>query len=443
MDRGYRKIYDADKLFYYFFSEEESCSLIMRIGLQEKVDKRILKKALNQALLRYPNFRQMPVLDAGGHLHTMENDREAEVYPYDPAPANLGTKETGGFLFRVMYEGSTVWVSVFHAVCDGRGYMMFIRTLLYYYFTMAGHPVRNPNNSILTTETPADPSEMADPLEMEMDAEPCPNPFRPTGDENIFMIPQRIKDVDRCSQHGLFRYVLDTEQLLRRAAKARTTVDSYLHLLMARMIHKNYEVGGRLIAGMGAVDLRPFYDNCYLQNNRELFWIYYGESFFRLDDQDAADIIQHQFKEAQLSKERFDGVLALSRESLRETIAFPFAAKEGLRILREHLWSMPELKVSYFTTNLGRLGLGEDMDALVESADIYAPAIFHCPGLMILTQGGRTTVNMVQRGSDRYFPQKLKEAFAQEGLLISSRMGSWFEGDKIRVDKIPCNVEGR
>ncbi|MBQ9157558.1 MAG: hypothetical protein IJ137_12370 [Eubacterium sp.] len=434
MERRLNEIYDADKLFYYYFSENESCNLVLRLVLKERIDQSILKKALNRTLKRYPNFRQKPVLDSEGYLYSVDNDLEAEVYPYDPDPVNFGTRDTNGYLFRVMYEGSTLWISVFHGVCDGRGYMMFARTLLYYYLTLAGHPVRNEEGRILTEDVPADHTEMADPFDIPLEREAAANPFKPTGEENIFLIPGDKKGIDECRHYSLYRYVLDADKLVSFAREAGCTVDTYFHLLMAKMIRENYDTGGKMIAGMGAVDLRPFYDSRYLQNMRELFWIYYPDNFFELPDRAGASLIQRLFKNQQLTRDNFDGVLKESREGLKETLKYPFSYKPALKIMRDNVWKAPELMVSYFTTNLNRLDLGPDMDAHVARADVYAPAIFQCPGLLLLTQGNETVVNLTQRGYDRYFALKLRETFEKKGLLISAEMGKTFENDKLKVD---------
>ena len=52
-----------------------------------------------------------------------------------------------------------------------------------------------------------------------------------------------------------------------------------------------------------------------------------------------------------------------------------------------------------------------------------------------MTHGNETTVNLTQRSFKRDFPGKLKAAFEKEGLLIRDELGSWFENDKIRIDK--------
>ena len=437
MDRRIHKVNDADKLFYYFFSENESCNLVLRLDLKCRIDRAVLKKALNRTLDRFPNFRQTPVLDAHGQLFTTDNEAEAEVYPYDPYSVNLGTADTNGYLFRLMYEGSSLWISVFHGVCDGRGYMMFARTLMYYYLTYAGHNISDSDGLILTDRTPRDSSEMADPFDTALEGEPAANPFKPSGSENIYYLPDRNKGTDECRHYSLSRYVLNSSRLVALAKEAGTTVDTYFHLLMAKLFRNDYDVGDRTIAGMGAVDLRPFYKSRYLQNLRELFWIYYPPDFFKLSDRDAADLIDKKFKGPQLSRHNFDGVLLACKDALNEMLGFPIKNEAGLRIMREHVWEAPELLVTYFTTNLGRFDFGKEINAFILHADMYGPAIFQCPGIFLLTLGNETSVTLTQRHFNRSLALKMKEVFIKEGLLLDDELGAWFENDKIRVGKLP------
>ncbi len=440
MDRSYHQVYDCDRLFYYFFAEEESCSLVLRLALVNRIDRKILKSALIRTLDRFPNFRQTPVLDQKGYLHTRDNDKEPEIYAYDPDLVNLGTGACNGYLFRVMTEGNRLWISVFHGVCDGRGYMLFIRTLLYWYYTLAGYPIRENGDKILTDAVPVDPSEMADPFESIPDVTPGVNPLKPDQGGDFFHIPDRVKGSDPLRSDGIFRYVLDAKRLVALAHEAGTTVDNYFHLLTARTIHESYDTGDQLIAGMGAVDLRPYYDSRYLQNMRELFWVYYTGQLLSHTDREVAEFISREFKAPQLCKENYDRVQAASKASIKEMLGFPLSLKEGRSLLRQHFGAAPEMDVTYFTTNLGRFDLGEDLDRFVVRADIYGPDIFRCPCMLLLTQGDETTVNLSQRSMSRYFPLRLKEAFQEKGLLNSAEMGCMHQSDRLCIDQLAVEL---
>ncbi len=431
------KVHDIDKLFYYFFSENETNNIVFRLVLRGKIDKFILKKALNQTIRRFPNFRQTPVVDQEGNLFTVDNDREADVYPYDSAEVELGTDVTGGFLFRIMFEGNTIWISLFHSLCDGCGLKMFVRSLLYHYFTLSGYKIPNQGRRFLTEDIPTDPSELADPFALCSDGPIVENPYRPNEDEEILILPEPIKPVDDCRYPGLFRFVLDTDRLVSLAREAETSVDTYLHLLTARVIHDGYKTDGKLISGIGTIDTRPFYQSMSLQNNVALFWLYYGDEFFRLSDKDACRIIDQRFKAEQIKKDILDGSIRERKIQYKELFGFPITFEQGLKTLRDSILTSPDVTSTYFLTNIMRLDLGNEMDALVAGADVYGTPIFNSPVLFIVTQGKKTFINLVQRNVYRHLACRLQEAFLEKGLLISAEMGDSFEFDKLRIRNIP------
>ena len=437
MDKKLHKVHDIDKLFYYFSTENETNNIIFRLVLHSKVDKFILKKALNQTIRRFPNFRQTPVVDREGYLYTVDNDREADVYAYDSAEAELGTEAMNGFLFRVMYEGNTIWISLFHSLCDGCGLKMFVRSLLYHYFTLCGFKIPNQGRQFLTEDIPADSTELADPFELCQDGPIVANPYRPDGIENILILPEPNKGVDDCRYPGLFRFVLDTDRLLSLARDAEASVDTYLHLLAARVIHDGYETGDKLISGIGTIDTRPFYRSRGLQNNVALFWLYYGEEFFSLSDKDACRVIEQRFKAEQLRKDIMDGSVLERKTQYKELFGFPITFAQGLRTMRESILTSPEVTSTYFLTNIMRLGLGDEIDALVAGADVYGTPIFNSPVLFVVTQGKKTFINLAQRNLSRYLAQRFRDAFKERGLLISAEMGDSFETDKLRIRNIP------
>ena len=429
-------INDVNKLFYYFFSEKESCSIVMNISLSAPVKPAVLKKALNFSLLRYPNFRQMPVIDKEGHLFTMDNDKEADVYPYDPDAAELGSSETKGFLFRVMHMGKKIWISVFHGVCDGKGLYMFARTLIYNYFILQGRRLSNEGGQILTLDVKEDPSEMADPFkhypEINSSAKPV---FNRRKDHKVFCLPEEPLGVDKCGFHRMFQFVLDKEKLLGLAHEAWTTLDAYFNLLVAKSIRESYNTDDRVIMELGAVDLRPFYKSRYLQNMRELYWVPFTAPLLDAPENYAGFLTRRLLMGAQLQKRHYDGILYESKLSLRESMNFPFADTESLEALRHGIWNNPEFHsgVSFFTTNVGLLELPKELKAFVNHIDIYAPCLFPFPSFFVMSHGKETTVNMVQRHFDKGFALKMLGKFKEMGVLIRYEDKGRFESDRLNV----------
>ncbi len=437
MEKERIQVSDADKLFYYFFSEEESCSILLNITLKTPVNSMTLKKAVNAAIKRYPNFCQTPRLDEEGFLYTVYNDLPCDVYPYDSEPVELGGRETNGYLFRVMHMGKKIWISVFHGVCDGKGLFMFARTLLYYYFTFSGKRIPNADNAILTAEVPADPTETADPFTYYPEINPSAKPaFKRREDNVVFSLPEEYRKVDQCEYHRKIQYVLNTAKVLKLAHEAETTLEAWFNLTVAKTIHDSYDTKGEMIMQMGAVDLRPFYESRYLQNMRELYWVPFIEPLFHISDKDAAMMARGVSMDLQLKKSHFDGVLYESKMAYKKTFNFPLADTESLKELRRGIWADMVNKVTFFTTNCGKFDLGPELDQFVTDAEICGPCIFAYPAFFLMTQGKKTTVNLVQRHSDRKLALKLLDRFRELGILVEYKDCGRIASDKVRPGKI-------
>ncbi|MBQ9896519.1 MAG: hypothetical protein IJM40_04300 [Synergistaceae bacterium] len=158
-----------DRMFYFFSSDEETCSIVLELDLSFIIDPQILKQALNIALKRNGAFRPEIFIDAKGEVIYQDNTREADVYKYEPDDTKFfGTDDMNGYLFRVLYDRNKLIISMYHAVSDGRGLLDFVRTLLYYYLNLAGFNIQ-PNKYITLLETPQDKTELEDPSEVNQD----------------------------------------------------------------------------------------------------------------------------------------------------------------------------------------------------------------------------------------------------------------------------------
>ncbi|MBR2056590.1 MAG: hypothetical protein IJ978_02895 [Clostridia bacterium] len=108
------------------------------VRLKDEVDGVLLEEALNKVLYRFPTYKTR--LKKGYAWHYLEENTErALVFKgLGPMLSPIDTKETNGYLFRVVYEGKTVYFEVFHGLCDGVGATIFFKGLLETYRNMQG-----------------------------------------------------------------------------------------------------------------------------------------------------------------------------------------------------------------------------------------------------------------------------------------------------------------
>ena len=144
-----QEIYSASKIFYYMTSGRHAYTITLQVGLTVKVNKEHLCRAVKRAMNVHPHFYNRPVI-SGNKVYTVRQDRtEIPVFPETNEGRCYGTEDTYGYLFYVTFDGTNLYLRMFHGLCDGRGGYMFLRTLLYFYFQECGS-IFEPNPDTVT-----------------------------------------------------------------------------------------------------------------------------------------------------------------------------------------------------------------------------------------------------------------------------------------------------
>lgn len=148
MDERWYKLDNAAKI--YPAVREKNWAPIFRVSaiIKDEVEPEILKYALLMTFKRFPTFS---VNIASGlfwyYFDPVVTGPEAyleENYPLRP----FSEEKDNGYLFRVLYYKKRISLEVFHAISDGFGATVFLKTLLFNYFT------------IINDREPADPKEL-------------------------------------------------------------------------------------------------------------------------------------------------------------------------------------------------------------------------------------------------------------------------------------------
>lgn len=132
------KLDNAGKLYPPIMSSRVTTLFRLSATLNDDVDENILQKALNTVIVRFPYFQVN--LHSGifwyYFVHTKKMPKvEKEInYPC----MNFEYKLKGKFLFRVLYFKKRISVEFSHALTDGTGAMVFLKSLLVEYFKLLG-----------------------------------------------------------------------------------------------------------------------------------------------------------------------------------------------------------------------------------------------------------------------------------------------------------------
>lgn len=126
-------------------------SQVLEIRMKEDIVESKMASALSKTLERYP-YLSSRLVEIEGDFYPVKNElpmllrKGKNLFP-------LGGEETNFHLIDINYEAKTIFISYFHGLCDGRGIMPFVRTLLYYYFSMVNAKIMKVPNVRRATDS--------------------------------------------------------------------------------------------------------------------------------------------------------------------------------------------------------------------------------------------------------------------------------------------------
>ena len=157
----YEKIRSGQSYLYKKYGME---SEVIEIRLKKKVTGSFLNEALRTAMKRYPYFNTK-LIEKDGDFYILQNEQSL-IAKRTKELARLGHISCGYHLIDITYYDCSVYVSFHHALCDGRGVLPFVETLIYYYCGLAYGRKPCPEGVRLAEESLL-PGETADPFQKE------------------------------------------------------------------------------------------------------------------------------------------------------------------------------------------------------------------------------------------------------------------------------------
>lgn len=160
--KSWYKLDNAAKIYPAVWTERWAGMYRISMTLQEPIDPSFLQRAAEDTLMRFPSMNVR--LKRGFFWFYFEqNDTPFTVQKEAGHPLMpFKRSEKGRYLVRVLYYDCRICVEIFHALTDGTGALMFLKTLVArYLFYKKG--LRVPAElGIKDTEGPPDPGELED-----------------------------------------------------------------------------------------------------------------------------------------------------------------------------------------------------------------------------------------------------------------------------------------
>lgn len=381
-------------------------STVVEVRMRDKVTGSFLQVALNDTVRRFPYLAQKLVeKDGAYYLHRDDNSMVAVRTNKFRA---LGSMATGYHLLDVTYIGSIIRVAFHHGLCDGRGVMPFIETLIYEY---CSRKYKGPFSAkgIRLPGEPVPPEETVEPFSTEyyqvreLDVLPV--------EKDGFALPESTSTPEACYHT---EFLLDENVFVSAAKSVGATPALFAAMLFSRCIlEQNPQAEKPVICNL-AIDLRSAIG--MEQTHRNCVGSVYLP--YRPEDMETIpENLAHQYRELLAAQREPDMVKASLNQQIRL-----FNKLDELHSLEEKRQMMSffngMVNNTYVVSYMGRLRLN-DYARYVESAHFFSDTI--C-GLTInmLSASGKLSFEVLQGFSETKYARAFQQVLTPLGLLSAT-----------------------
>ena len=237
----------------YLYKKYGMESEVIEVRFRQKIAGGVLNQALITTCRRYP-YVNTKLLEKDGDFYIVQN-HQSMIAKRTQELAHLGHISCGYHLVDVTYYGCSIYVSFHHALCDGRGIMPFVETLIYYYCSLkfGSKPVPE---GVRLAEDPLFPGETADPFMQRYDFDESKQFISLSRD--AYAIPENVA-VDEVTNYR-YEIKIPHGQYMRVCKENNATPVIFLSLLMSRAIAELYPDYDKPINANIATDMRDALD---------------------------------------------------------------------------------------------------------------------------------------------------------------------------------------
>lgn len=249
-DSRYEKIRSGQS---YLYRKNGMESEVLEVRFLDKVSGSNLNQALLRAGARYPYFHTR-LVELDGDFYIVRNDNSMVARRTQELPV-LGSIRCGYHLLDVTYYGRKIFISFHHALCDGRGVLPFVETLVYYYCRLQYKSTALPDG-IRLAEDPLLEGETAEPFAHSYDYD-SGKPFLALS-RDAFELPENGPAVDGTDYQ--YEIQIPGGKFMRVCRDNDATPVILLALLMSRGICRLFPQQDKPVNANVAVDMRTALD---------------------------------------------------------------------------------------------------------------------------------------------------------------------------------------
>lgn len=383
-------------------------STVVEIRMRDKVTGSYLQVALTNTARRFPYLTQK-LVENGGAYYLHRDDNSMVAVKTDKF-RTLGSMATGYHLLDVTYIGNCIRVAFHHGLCDGRGVMPFIETLLYDYCCQKYHKKFSSEGIRLAGE-PIPEEETVEPFTRELYEvdETAVQQVEHDG----FALPESTSMPEGCYHSEI---LLDENTFVQAARAIGATPTLLAAMLLSRCILELNPQAEKPVVCNLAMDLRSAIGKELTHRNCV------GTAYLPYTAQDktaAPEELARRYRELLAAQREPNAVKA----ALNKQIGL-FNKLDELPSLEEKRKLMSffngMVNNTYVISYMGRLRLN-DYAQYVESAHFFSDTICGLTVNMVAA-AGKLSFEVLQGFPNAGYAQAFRQALAPYGLISASAL---------------------
>ena len=230
----------------------------MALELDEQIDLDVLRKAVRNMPKRFPTMFVVLRKDRDTYRLQTMTDAESAICPEPAVYCQPFRLQNGENLIRVTYKGNRLGIEVFHAISDGAGGMILLKSLSAEYYRAKGEEIPCECGVCACTD-PSLPRETED-------------SFRANYEPDIGGVSRAAKHAFQFSEKGPFEPWHQTElriplESLKSVTKSNNaTITEYAAALYLDILRKHAQGSAKPVVLSVPINLRPIFDSQTLRN---------------------------------------------------------------------------------------------------------------------------------------------------------------------------------
>ena len=412
-----------NKAYLYLNYGKKSIVFENKYTLNSKIDSNVLKKALQNITERFHYFKLKPAINENGNIDFIINNVEPDVYKVDNKIHYLGTEETNGYLFRISFQDSDIYICLSHAIADGRGALLFGCSLIYEYLKLMRINI-NPDDEIITKETPINETEMDILISNESDK------IEEKFYEEPFVLPINYKYYNTEYEKKTV-ITWNAEDFSDYIHQLKCTPVALIATIIGNAIYKNYEVKRKKVLVSVPVDLRPFYQSKAQANFFTGIKLELKSEYKDLNLKEQVRNIQKDL-EKQLNITNLKSSVYETGIFFKKIISKPIKTQEEAEKLSCELGEIMKVPEStYMLSNLGVINIPKQMQDYITDFECTTSNTTLSTLYTMMTIGNIGKLVIVQNDDSEIIIKEIIDTFLKNGINVNFK-----DYGKIRMDAV-------